>query len=102
MELTRESILGNVKSFHLPLYNYFISKRYPDRKINSALYSLRDINMTSFIAPKEFDNAKDIMDVCMKSMDFILKEIFNPDIPFKPTAKSEDERRCGYWRLSRV
>ena len=94
MEFTRESILKTIGSFQLPLYNYFVAKKYPGKNVNAILYSLRDFKPAVFINDKELGNSQGIMGICIKGVEYILSEIFDPKVPFRPD--KEDERRCGY------
>jgi ATP-dependent helicase/nuclease subunit B len=94
MEFNRESILENIRSFQLPIYNYFVSRKYPDKKVNSVLYTIRDLELTTFISDRDADNDNDIMNICIKSIEYILGEIFNQKVPFKPD--NSNERVCGY------
>ena len=92
MELKRESIRDNIKSFQLPLYYYFEKKKYPDRELNAALYSLRNLELTYF-RDKKCDIDK-TMDVCMRAVNFIIGEILDIDKPF--VADLENEGNCRY------
>ncbi|MDD5194447.1 MAG: PD-(D/E)XK nuclease family protein [Candidatus Omnitrophica bacterium] len=93
MEMTRPAIKKSLKSFQLPIYYYFISKEFPDVNVNAALYSLRTLEQKEFISSKEYPDKEKIMDICMKSLEYIFSEITNPDIPF---IADKEERKCEY------
>ena len=92
----RESFKKTIKSFQLPLYLYFVDKIYKDKKIDAAIYSIRDAGGNSclkeLIKDRHSEKGK-IMEVYLKALDSILNDILNPDIPFK--ADEEDPRRCA-------
>ncbi len=93
MDLSREAIKENIRSFQLPLYYRFISQRYPDYLVNAKLYNLRTLNQTPLFTDKDHDNKENIMQVCTEALGFILKELFNPDIPFN---SDPEEKKCSY------
>ena len=92
MEFKRESIRDRIKSFQLPLYYHFENKKYEDAPLNAALYSLRNFKLT-YLHDKKTDIVK-TMDICMRALEFILREILDPDKTF--TADREKEHSCTY------
>jgi len=91
MELTRESIRENIKSFQLPLYYYFVKKQFGDREINAELYSIRTLEHKAFIQEQDYEQKERIMEICLKSLEAIFREIFDPNVSF---AAEKDENRC--------
>ena len=100
IELKRESIRDNIKSFQLPLYYHFEKKKYTDKELNAALYSLRNLELTYFRDDKTDIDAT--MDVCMRSLEFVLGEILDPDKPFVADLENEGNCRfCPFFYLCR-
>ncbi|HUU50852.1 MAG TPA: PD-(D/E)XK nuclease family protein [Nitrospinota bacterium] len=93
MEMTRESIRENIKSFQLPLYYHFTSKDFPEADINAELYNIKTLKREAFIRDEDLDNKERIMEICLEAMNHIFKEIFDPNLPFSP---DRDERKCQY------
>ena len=91
MELTREYIRENIKSFQLPLYYYFVKKQFEDREINAELYSIRTLEHKAFIQEQDYEQKERIMEICLKSLEAIFREIFDPNVSF---AAQKDENRC--------
>ena len=87
MELTRESIRDNVKSFQIPLYFYYLDKQFPDQPINAALYSLKTLKFHKFIDSKMPLDRTKINETFLNVLNFILAEILNPDMPFEEDTK---------------
>jgi ATP-dependent exoDNAse (exonuclease V) beta subunit len=94
MELDREAMRQTIHSFQLPLYCYFARKRYPSRRVNAALYNLREIECRYFIKPDKLDTADEVMDICLQALAQLLGEIMNPDCAF--AADKSNERACGF------
>jgi len=82
MELTRESIFENVRSFQIPLYFHYLMNQFPGEKINAALYNLRTLEMTKFIDQKRNHAPERINEVFSRALDFVIREILDPTIPF--------------------
>ena len=93
MEFNRESIRDNIKSFQLPLYYYFIRKQFLLTHLNAELYSIRTLERKPFISEIDLPHEESIMDICLKALEYILNEILDPNIPFKP---DKDERKCEF------
>lgn len=93
MEMTRESIKENLKSFQLPLYYYFTARSFPDVPVNAELYSIRSLEHKAFISDADAVHKDKIMEVCLKALEHIFSELFDPNVPFAP---DRDERRCEY------
>ncbi len=92
MEFNRKSIRDNIRSFQLPLYYYFENKKYEGLSLNAAFYSLRNFKLTYLHNGK--DDIAESMNIYMKALEFILREIIAPDKTF--VADREKERICTY------
>ncbi len=93
MEMSRDSINRIVKSFQLPLYVYLAGRKYPQVTFNAGLYYIKTPELVEFPKPKEVETSGEIINICMKALGFILDEINNPDISFKPD--ESDDRYCN-------
>ena len=91
MELTRQSIKTNIKSFQLPLYYYFTSKVFPKKHINAQLYNLRTIERKSFVTEADLPVKDKLIEICLEALKAVFFELFDPDTPFSP---DKDERKC--------
>ena len=86
MDLSRETIRDNIKSFQIPLYFHYLDKQFADQPINAALYNLRTLELHKLIGLKNPFDRKKINEVFLNVLDFIMAEILNPDIPFEEDA----------------
>jgi CRISPR/Cas system-associated exonuclease Cas4 (RecB family) len=93
MSYCRQEIRTKVKSFQLPLYYYFIQKRFKEKKVNAYVYNLRTAQITPFISLADWPKREKVVDTCLEALRFILDELFNPEVPFSP---DKDSRRCQY------
>jgi len=93
MEMSRESIKENIKSFQLPLYYYFISQESPQRDLNAGLYNLRSLERKSFIAEEDASVADKVVEICLKALRAVFDELFDPGIAFSP---EPEERKCSF------
>lgn len=82
MTLSRESIFESVKSFQIPLYYYYLDKKYPDQPINAALYSLRTMEAHRFIDKRMLTDRPIILKAFNRTLDFIMAEILDPAVDF--------------------
>lgn len=94
IEMDRRSIKETIRSFQLPLYYYFVRRKFKDLKLNAALYNLRNLDFAFFIRPEAVDTADRVMGICIKALGFILAEILNPQVDFE--ADESRERYCEY------
>jgi ATP-dependent helicase/nuclease subunit B len=82
MELSRESIRDHVRSFQIPLYFYYLDKKYKDQPINATTYNLRTLDIRRFIDKKNTDDREHINSAFTRALDFIMNEILDPNIDF--------------------
>ena len=93
IQMSRESIRENIKSFQLPLYYYFVSKEFPSVPMNAETYSLRTLETQRFISPQDYPQKELVIQICLKALEYILDEIFDPGVGFEP---DKEERKCQY------
>jgi len=93
MALSRETIKNAVKSFQIPLYFYYFDKQYPQEKINAVFYNLRTLEIDLFLDEKMTFERSEVIQVFLRALDFVLTELLNPDISFKPD--DSDARYCA-------
>lgn len=92
----REALKKTIKSFQLPLYLYFLdnAQRYKGAKINAGLYALKDLGLSViFKKEEEFTHKDELMQVYLKALGALLKDILEPGLPFK--ADEEDPHHCA-------
>lgn len=100
LELRRESIRDRIKSFQLPLYYHFEKKKYKNEELNAALYNLRNLKLTYL--DDEKTNLDGTMEICMNSLDFILREIIDSEKPFVTDPEEGKHcRTCPFFYLCR-
>ncbi|MBF0486059.1 MAG: PD-(D/E)XK nuclease family protein, partial [Candidatus Omnitrophica bacterium] len=79
--LSRELIFKDVSSFQMPLYYYFLSMAYPQARIQTQLYHLREARLEAF--PKAPVAAhEEFLKPYLKALDFLITEIMDPQKPF--------------------
>ena len=84
IELSREIIKEKIKSFQLPIYTEQYYKHSDNKRVQSAIYNLKDMKMTYFPEkPLCIDNEEKEMKFFYKAFNFIMEEILNPEISFK-------------------
>ncbi len=98
-DFSRETLRDTVKSFQLPLYLHFAQKIYPGRDINAALYTLNDLGKNLglkelFKKDMDLEAKEKAMRFYLKALEFILRDILNPNIPF--SADTSGYNKCGY------
>lgn len=82
LELSRESVRDHVKSFQIPLYVQYLDKQFPGRAIDAAFYNLRTMELDHFMTEKVKRDRAQINEVFMRALDFIIREILDPKVPF--------------------
>ncbi|MBU1862556.1 MAG: PD-(D/E)XK nuclease family protein [Candidatus Omnitrophica bacterium] len=90
----RKKIGEAIQSFQLPLYIELVKKHFPGTPIDAVLYTLRDSALTSYADKVEEYPFKESMAICMRALNTIIDEIYNPAIPF--AGDDSDERQCMY------
>ena len=79
--------------FQAYYYTYLFKKEFPERKVKTGIYGLKEINKgINFL--RQGENIDDqIMEAFEIQLKKLIREIFNPEIPF---AETEDRSRCEY------
>lgn len=91
---SRHHLKKTVRSFQLPLYYYFVQEACGNSRLNAGFYQLKDLDLKVFFETEEdFAQAKPRMDVLMKALEFICREVLDPSVPF--AADPEDTHYCG-------
>jgi ATP-dependent helicase/nuclease subunit B len=80
--LTREYIRDHVRSFQMPLYVHYLRKQFPGREVNSVLYHLRTMSIERLLKDDQMKDVDKVLEGYFKALDFIMAEIYNPEIPF--------------------
>jgi len=88
-QLSRELIRDKLLSFQMPLYLYYLSKQYPQTKVNAALYHLRTNSIERFIKNNDTDEGQTRITAALRALDFIVQEILNPQVPFLDDTSSQ-------------
>ena len=91
MEMDRESIAANIRSFQLPLYYAFTGRAYPGVAVNAELYNIRKLERIPFITPDESADADEIVKICFTALEYLFGEMLDVNVPF---VKTSDSRRC--------
>jgi hypothetical protein len=82
MDLSREAVVRQVKSFQIPLYYLYLDKQFPGDRINAALYNLRTLDFKTFADEKDGVSRDLARQAFVRALDFIVGEILNPDVDF--------------------
>ena len=82
LDLSREAIRDSIRSFQIPLYFYCLDRQFPQKPINAALYNLRTLELNKFLNEKTLFSRKEINQTFLQALDFILREIFDPELGF--------------------
>ena len=102
MEMNREDIRRRINSFQLPLYYYFVKERYPRYRVNAVLYSLKNMQISQLFKEKDRGSEEEVINYCLKALEFIISEILNPAVPFVPDDSDPRIcRNCSYFYLCR-
>ncbi|MDE2010376.1 MAG: PD-(D/E)XK nuclease family protein [Candidatus Omnitrophica bacterium] len=80
--LTRASIARRVRSFQMPLYVHYLQRAFPGRRVNSAVYHLRTLELEKFLPESLEIDIDRILGGYLKALDFIMAEIYNLETPF--------------------
>lgn len=91
----REEIKKQMRSVQLPLYIHLARERHPGRKINAALYNLRNSELKPLFGEKDVD-----IDAAAGgfsgTIQNIIGEILDPETPFASDAGGDSCRYCPY------
>lgn len=83
MEFSRESIRDAVRSFQIPLYFFYLDREFQGKPVNAALYNLRTLQLNKFLSGGPAEAPRDeIRSVFLEALDFVIREIWNPAVPF--------------------
>jgi len=82
MELSRESIFENIRSFQVPLYFHYLDQQFKNKPVNVSLYNLRTLKITKFLDTKTLDRREQINEAYLKALDFVVSEILDPEVDF--------------------
>ncbi|MBD3245456.1 MAG: hypothetical protein GF333_00405 [Candidatus Omnitrophica bacterium] len=93
LEMNRESIKEQIKSFQLPLYYYFLQKEYPRRRVNAELYNIRTLERKPFISADTDRQADARLNLCLGALAHIFRELFDEGVPF---VADPQENRCRF------
>ena len=80
--MSRQRLRDELVSFQMPLYLYYLDKQYPHEPVNAALVHLRTMRIEKFMSAKTTIPRPQLIGGFMKALDFVMTEIFNPEIPF--------------------
>lgn len=86
------------ENFQAFFYGYFYSKQNKEKKINVGIYPIKRMKDGVHILKERFIE-NELFEMFGMYFTKLLKEIFNPDIPFKQTG---DEKRCSYCPYSGI
>ncbi|MCF7870815.1 MAG: PD-(D/E)XK nuclease family protein [Candidatus Omnitrophica bacterium] len=93
MDYCREEIKSKIKSFQLPLYYYFIQKKFKGKEVNAYIYNLRTAERKPFISSGDYQKKEKVLDYCLNALKFIFNQMFDPSVDFEA---DKDSRRCSY------
>ncbi|HOW43344.1 MAG TPA: PD-(D/E)XK nuclease family protein [Candidatus Omnitrophota bacterium] len=100
VQFDRAWIRDTIKSFQLPLYLYFLDRKFKGQRTNACLYSIREtgtreLGLVSLLRTEgDFTDKDRLMIEYMNALGFILNEILDPAVDFTPD--DSDEHVCGY------
>jgi len=86
---SREALKSTVKSFQLPLYLYLVGQEesYQNKKMNAALYFIKDAGKESglkqlFKTEEDYNGKDRLQKLYGKAIEELLGELLDPGIPF--------------------
>ncbi len=82
MDLNRANILEYVKSFQIPLYFYYMTKKFSGEPVNAGIYNLRTLKVEKFVDARMAQDYDRINQIFLRALDFVVDEILNPDVNF--------------------
>ncbi len=93
MTLTRENVKETIRSFQIPLYYNYFSKRHPDQKVKAAFYNLRTLEIDEFLGGQTEQERTAMIEHFSRTLNFVLQEILNPEVQFRPD--DSEPRYCA-------
>jgi ATP-dependent helicase/nuclease subunit B len=94
-EPSREEIQKAFRSFQLPIYMEVVKTVLKDKVINAGIYDIRKPEVVEFFKKSgkiTKEEHAERYELCLKALDFILKEIRDPKAPF--IADDSEPRYC--------
>ncbi|MFA6216559.1 MAG: PD-(D/E)XK nuclease family protein [Candidatus Omnitrophota bacterium] len=98
---SRLTVKHILKSIQLPLYLFLVeeNKEYKRKTTNACLYLIKELGKDHglrmlFKNEEQLLSKNKIMGAYISALDFIIQEIFDPEVAFK--ADEEDSRYCEY------
>jgi CRISPR/Cas system-associated exonuclease Cas4 (RecB family) len=89
----RQVMKNTIKSFQLPLYYYFASEQLKSERINAAFYNLKNSTLISLLKPDEVFQQKKVIDIFMKGLDAIFRELLDENVSF--SADDDNANFCS-------
>jgi ATP-dependent helicase/DNAse subunit B len=93
VKLSRETIKKYVGSFQLPIYLELARGNMKGVELNAALYDLRTASLSQFFNENSPEERGERTIFCSKALEYILKEINDPEIPF--AADDSSTAKCA-------
>jgi ATP-dependent helicase/nuclease subunit B len=95
----RQWVRDHIRSFQLPLYLYFLDRRFGKERTNACLYNIREPQARDGLVyllrtEKDFSDKDRLMLEYMNALGSIIGEILDPDKDFEPD--DSDEHACEY------
>lgn len=95
----RRAIKKKIKSLQLPVYVGLVSEKYAFEKLNPALYSIKNAELSSLWEDHlGLPERKELYQGYMSALDSLLSEILDPSKDFEPD--DSDERICSHCPFS--
>lgn len=82
MELSRETIFANVKSFQIPLYFSFMDEHFSGDSVNAGFYNLRTGEIHDFFSERMTYDRPRVKSAFIRALDYVVTEIFDPAVDF--------------------
>ena len=85
--------------FQAYYYAYLFHKKYPDRNVKVGIYSLKEVNRgIQFLRNGQIIDPE-LIGVFEKQLQDLIKEIFDPKVPFEETANAKSCEYCPYKQI---
>ncbi|MBZ0167435.1 MAG: PD-(D/E)XK nuclease family protein, partial [Candidatus Omnitrophica bacterium] len=82
LDPNRETILEHVRSFQIPLYFHYLRNKFPEERINAALYNLRTLDISALITDRTKEPFEEIDRAFMRLLDVVMAEILDINVNF--------------------